>query len=68
MGALAGRLSALATESFGRNWAPAMAAASLGAAIVAFWWPRMKIDTLRSWRGPGVLGAFGYGLVFSLGT
>ncbi len=68
LGAVAGRLGALATESFGRNWALAMAVASLGAAIVAFWWPRMKIDALASWRRPGVLGAFGYGLVFSLGT
>lgn len=68
LGALAGRLGALATESFGRNWALAMAAASLAAAIVGFWWPRMKMDTLTTWRRPGVLGAFGYGLVFSLGT
>lgn len=68
LGALAGRLGALATESFGRNWALAMAAASLAAAVVAFSWPRMKIATLTARRRPGVLGAFGYGLVFSLGT
>jgi cytochrome c-type biogenesis protein len=68
LGALAGRLGALATEAFGRNWALAMAAASLAAAVVAFSWPRMKIATLTAWRRPGVLGAFGYGLVFSLGT
>jgi cytochrome c-type biogenesis protein len=68
LGAFVGRLGALATESFGRNWALAMAAASLAAAIVAFSWPRMKISTLTAWRRPGVLGAFGYGLVFSLGT
>lgn len=68
LGAFAGHLGALATESFGRNWALAMAAVSFAAALVAFWWPRMKIDTLTAWRRPGVLGAFGYGLVFSLGT
>jgi cytochrome c-type biogenesis protein len=68
LGAFAGRLGALATEAFGRNWALGMAAASLIAALVAFSWPRMKIATLTSWRRPGVLGAFGYGLVFSLGT
>jgi cytochrome c-type biogenesis protein len=68
LGALAGRLGALATESFGRNWALAMAAASLIAAVIAFAWPRMKIASLAAWRRPGVLGAFGYGLVFSLGT
>jgi cytochrome c-type biogenesis protein len=38
LGAFAGRLGALATESFGRNWALAMAAASLAAAVVAFSW------------------------------
>jgi len=68
LGALTGRLGALATEAFGRNWALAMAAASLGAAVIAFWWPRVKIETLTAWRRPGMLGAFGYGLVFSLGT
>lgn len=68
LGALAGRLGALATESFGRNWALAMAIVSFGAALLAFWRPRMKIDTLTAWRSPGVVGTFGYGLVFSLGT
>lgn len=68
LGALAGRIGALATESFGRNWALAMAIVSLGAALLAFWWPRMKLDRLTAWRRPGVLGAFGYGLVFSVGT
>lgn len=68
LGALAGRLGALATESFGRNWALAMAAVSLVAAILALWRPRLPIDTLTAWRRPGVLGTFGYGLVFSLGT
>jgi cytochrome c-type biogenesis protein len=28
----------------------------------------MKTSALTAWRTPGVLGAFGYGLVFSLGT
>jgi cytochrome c-type biogenesis protein len=28
----------------------------------------MKIDRLTTWRRPGVLGTFGYGLVFSIGT
>jgi cytochrome c-type biogenesis protein len=68
LGAFAGRLGALATESFGRNWALGMAAVSFAAALVAFWWPRMKVDALTAWRRPGVMGAFGYGLVFSLGT
>jgi cytochrome c-type biogenesis protein len=68
LGALAGRIGGLASESFGRDWALAMAAVSLLAAVAAFSWPRMKIDALTAWRRPGVLGAFGYGLVFSLGT
>jgi cytochrome c-type biogenesis protein len=68
LGTVAGRLGALITESFGRNWALAMAIVSLIAAALAFWRPRMKIDALTTWRRPGVLGTFGYGVVFSLGT
>ena len=68
LGALAGRLGALATESFGRNWALGMAALSLLAAALAIWWPRMPTDRLTAWRRPGVIGAFAYGIVFSLGT
>ena len=68
LGALAGRLGALATESFGRNWALGMAVLSLLAAALALWSPRMPVDRLTAWRKPGVLGAFAYGVVFSLGT
>ncbi|MBN8945091.1 MAG: thiol:disulfide interchange protein [Rhizobiales bacterium] len=68
LGALAGQLGALATESFGRNWVLAMAVISLAAALLALWWPRMRPDSLAAWRRPGVLGTFGYGLVFSVGT
>ena len=67
-GALAGRLGAVLTESFGRLWALAMAVVSLGAAIVALYGPRLQTDTLAGWRRPGVAGAFGYGFLFSLGT
>ena len=68
LGALAGQLGALATEAFGRNWALGMAIVSLVAAVFAFWGPRMKLDELTAWRRPGLLGAFGYGVVFSVGT
>ena len=68
LGALAGRLGALATESFGRYWALAMAILSLVAAVVAFWGPRLKVSQLEALRRPGLAGTFGYGFVFSLGT
>jgi cytochrome c-type biogenesis protein len=68
LGAVAGRVGGLVTESFGRSWALTMATASFVAALVALWWPRMKINALLAWRRPGVMGAFSYGAVFSLGT
>jgi len=68
LGVLAGRLGALATESFGRSWALVMALLSLLAAVAAFWGPRLKVKQLEALRRPGLAGAFGYGFVFSLGT
>lgn len=68
LGALAGRLGALATERFGRFWALGMAVLSLVAAAFAFWGPRLKVSQLSGWRRPGLTGAFGYGFIFSLGT
>lgn len=68
LGALAGRLGALATESFGRYWAVGMAILSFVAAVFAFWGPRLKVSQLAGWRRPGLTGAFAYGFIFSLGT
>lgn len=68
LGALAGRIGAFATESFGRSWTLVMAILSAIAAVVAFWGPRLKVRQLESLRRPGLLGAFAYGFVFSLGT
>lgn len=68
LGALAGRLGAILTESFGRYWMLAMALTSFVAAVVAFWGPRLKVDQLAALRRPGLAGAFGYGFIFSLGT
>ncbi len=68
LGAFTGRLGALATESFGRSWALAMALLSLLAAVMAFRAPRLKVRQLEALRRPGITGAFGYGFVFSLGT
>lgn len=68
LGALTGGLAELATESFGRSWALAMALLSLLAAAVAFWEPRLKVRQIEALRRPGLVGSFGYGFVFSLGT
>jgi len=68
LGALAGRMGGILAESFGRYWALGMALASLIAAIVAFWGPRLRIQRLASFRRPGVAGTFLYGFIFSLGT
>ncbi len=68
LGAIAGRLGAFLTESFGRYWALAMATISLVAAVVAFWGPRLRVQRLADLRRPGFSGAFAYGFIFSLGT
>lgn len=68
LGAVAGRLGAVLTESFGRYWSLAMAVVSLVAAIVAFVGPRLRVEQLAALRRPGPAGAFGYGFIFSLGT
>lgn len=68
LGALAGRLGTVLTESFGRYWSLTMAVLSLAAAVVAFWGPRLRVKQLAELRRPGAAGAFGYGFVFSLGT
>jgi cytochrome c-type biogenesis protein len=68
LGALAGRLGMILTESFGRYWALAMAFFSLIAALIAFYGPYLKVDQLASMRKPGLGGTFIYGFIFSLGT
>jgi len=68
LGAIAGRLGAFLTESFGRYWALSMAIFSLLAAVVAFWGPRLRVQRLADLRRPGFSGAFAYGFIFSLGT
>ncbi len=68
LGAVAGRLGTILTESFGRYWALAMAVLSFAAALLAFWGPRLSVDRLAALRKPGLAGAFSYGFIFSLGT
>lgn len=68
LGALAGRLGVLLTESFGRYWALMMVMISIAAALLAFYGPRLKVTKLASLRKPGISGSFMYGFIFSLGT
>lgn len=68
LGALAGRLGVILTESFGRYWALMMLIISLVAAVIAFYGPRIKVNKLAALRKPGLGGSFLYGFIFSLGT
>lgn len=52
LGAVAGGLGALLTESFGRYWALGMATFSLVAAVVAFWGPPCQRATTRRLAAP----------------
>lgn len=68
LGAVAGRLGAILTESFGRYWALSMALVSFGAAFVAFKGPQLAVSRLSKLRGTGLAGTFVYAFIFSLGT
>lgn len=68
LGAVAGQLGAFATEAFGRCWALAMAVTSLAFALWAFFGPTVKFARVKTWKRPGAIGAFIYGLIFSVGT
>jgi len=68
LGAVAGRLGAMLTGAFGRDWALSMAVVSFVAAGTAFSLPRLDSERLASWRRTGLAATFVYGFVFSLGT
>ena len=68
LGAVAGHIGAVLTESFGKYWAFMMAFISLLAAAMVFAGPRLPVTTLATLRKPGLAGAFTYGFIFSLGT
>ncbi len=68
LGALAGRLGILLTETFGQYWAISMAVISAVAAVFAFYGPKLTTTKLANMRKPGIGGSFVYGLIFSLGT
>lgn len=68
LGAVAGRIGVLLSESFGKYWALAMAVISLVAAVIAFYGPYLKVNQLETLRTPGIGGTMLYGSIFSLGT
>lgn len=68
LGAVAGHIGVLLSESFGKYWSLAMAVISLIAAIVAFYGPYLKVTQLETLRTPGIGGTMLYGAIFSLGT
>ena len=68
LGAGAGHIGILLSESFGKFWALAMAGISLIAAAVAFYGPYMRVTQLETLRTPGIGGTVLYGAIFSLGT
>lgn len=68
LGALAGRIGVILTETFGRYWALAMVVISIIAAIAAFSGPGIRVAKLAAMRKPGIGGAILYGFIFSLGT
>lgn len=68
LGAVAGHIGAVLTQSFGQYWAFIMAVVSLIAAGLAFLGPRLPVTTLAALRSPGLAGTFAYGFIFSMGT
>ncbi len=68
LGAGAGLLGAVATEAFGRYWMGVMAGLTLLVTVLLIWRPVQAESRLLAFRRPGILGAFFYGLAFSLGT
>lgn len=68
LGALAGHIGAVLTDSFGKYWTFSMAIVSLLAAGLIFFGPQLPVDRLAALRKPGFAGAFAYGFIFSLGT
>ncbi len=68
LGALAGVLGFVATQAIGQWWMLIMAALAFVAALAVLAGPSVRLHDVTVLRRPGLLGAFVYGLVFSLGT
>lgn len=68
LGLVSTRIGEYLTDSFGKYWSLFMAIISILAGIIAFLGPRFQVDQLQALRRPGLVGAFSYGFIFSLGT
>ena len=68
LGALAGLLGVVVTQAFGQYWTLAMALLAFVAALLILWGFPLQLIRLTTLRRPGWIGAFIYGLIFSLGT
>jgi|JI10StandDraft_1071094.scaffolds.fasta_scaffold220367_2 cytochrome c-type biogenesis protein len=68
LGALAGVLGLVATQAVGQWWILIMAGLAFVAALAVLSRPSFRLPDVTVLRRPGLLGAFAYGLVFSLGT
>ena len=68
LGTLAGLLGLVATQAVGQWWMLVMAGLAFLAALMVFSGPSLRLPNVMGLRRPGLLGAFVYGLVFSLGT
>ena len=68
LGALSGVVGLVATQAVGQWWTLIMAGLAFVAALAVLLGPSLRLPDVTALRRPGLLGAFVYGLVFSLGT
>lgn len=68
LGVLAGVLGLVVTQAVGQWWILIMASLAFVAALTVLSGPSLRMPDVMALRRPGLLGAFFYGLVFSLGT
>ncbi len=68
LGALAGLLGLVATQVVAQWWMLIMAGLAFVAALAVLFASSLRLLDITPLRWPGVLGAFIYGLIFSLGT
>lgn len=68
LGTMAGFLGLVATQVVGRWWMLIMAVLAFIAALAVFFGSSLRLPAFSGQRRTGMIGAFVYGLVFSLGT